>query len=536
MLSVASSYLHANKETVNALNVFPVPDGDTGSNMCLTMDAAVEQMLEDEDQLGRAANALSYGSLMGARGNSGVILSQILRGLALGFEGQLEADAPALADALKQGVRTAYRAVMKPVEGTMLTVIREAAVAARRAADGGADVDEVLDSACAAAHSALARTPDQLEVLKRAGVVDAGGQGLVHILDGLLAGWRGELPAMQQERVQPTTVAFELSQELGDIDLPYDTELLIRSQQLDHDTLQEQLGGLGDSIVLVDGGPITKVHIHTADPAAVLSLCLQFGDIDDVVIKNMIQQHRQLESATGAGYPQTPDYYPTAMSERPANQVGLIAVVSGDGFTRLFEEMGVDVVVAGGQTMNPSTQEILKAVESLDPDTVIVLPNNSNVTLTCQQVAELTDKAVHVVETKDMAQGLAALLPWKADSTAPELVPAMEAAIGDVRTGAVTYAVRETRVGDIEVSEGSVLGLTNGQIALAGEDPQSVLLQLVGSMVDEETEIVSVFAGSMIEGGVVDQVCATLADQFEDLDVEVLSGGQDHYYFLVSVE
>ncbi len=532
MMATANMLLQSQKEFINALNVFPVPDGDTGNNMCLTMKAATDQMSSSSSDLAEAANSISYGSLMGARGNSGVILSQILRGLAHGLEGQPDADARTIADALQQGVKTAYRAVMKPVEGTMLTVVREAAGAAHEAAGGGAGIDSTLEAACKAARVALDRTPEQLEVLKRAGVVDAGGQGLLCILEGMLAGWRGEdIPVLHQPT--PTRVAFEITEDLSDITFPYDTELLIRGEDVDHSSLQQCLEQMGDSIVLVDGGSLTKVHIHTSTPGEVLIECLKHGDVDDVVIKNMIEQHRQLEHRPGGGEWTVSDLN---AHQRPENAVGLVVVASGDGFGRLFREMGADAVVPGGQTMNPSTQEILDAVESVAGEVVIILPNNSNVVLTCRQVDELTEKEVHVVETRDMAQGVAALLPWHSQKDVSELVASMEQALGDVATGAVTYAVREAQIDDVEIAEGSVLGLTNGQIVVAGQDPESVLIELIAKTMNDDSEIVSVFVGDMVNGDLIDSLGKTLDGKFSNMEIEVLYGGQEHYYYLISVE
>ena len=536
MISTAVSSLEAEKETINALNVFPVPDGDTGSNMCLTMKAAVDQLSKNgSDDLASASQALSYGSLMGARGNSGVILSQILRGISLGLQDQEDADAVQLAGALTRGVKTAYRAVMKPVEGTILTVAREAAGAAEQAALERGDVDHTLAAALDGARKALDRTPEQLAVLKRAGVVDAGGKGLVCLLEGMLAGWRGEEAVVQDSPVRKTPVAFEITEEMGDITFPYDTELMIRGESLDQGNLTRALEDLGDSIVVVEAGDLTKVHIHTGQPADVLALCLEHGQLDDVVIKNMRQQHSQLESSAGVG-PTLPAEPYELQEENDRIQVSLVAVAAGDGFSRLFKEMGADAVVPGGQTMNPSTQEILEAVDGASCNTVFILPNNPNVVLTCRQVDALTDKEVHVIETRDMAQGVAALLPWQPERSPEELLPAMSEALEGIRTGAVTYAVRGAEIDGMTINEGSVLGLENDHIAAMGEQSEEVLIDLIGELLDSDSEIVSIFAGSMIEREVSEALSERLSQLYPDVEIEVVDGGQDHYYYLVSVE
>lgn len=535
MMFRAVAFLEAEKENINALNVFPVPDGDTGSNMCLTMQAAVDQLAKNGAQdLAAAAHDLSYGSLMGARGNSGVILSQILRGISLGLEGRECAGARELSEALHQGVKTAYKAVMKPVEGTILTVAREASVAARRTALENGSLDQTLDSALEAARLALDRTPEQLAVLKRAGVVDAGGKGLVCILEGMLAGWRGqeEVPLSRRSEVK-TLVAFQLTEDLADITFPYDVELMIRGESVDSDNLNQGLEALGDSIVVVGAGDVTKVHVHTGSPAEVLSLCLSLGEIDDVVIRNMVQQHRQLERASS-------DYAGAWQGDHGEDssprQVGLVVVAAGEGFARLYRELGADQVVPGGQTMNPSTQEILEAVEKIEPATVFVLPNNPNVVMTCKQVDNLTEKSVIVIETRDMAQGVAALMPWQPDKSPEDLRSDMEKAFGVVKTGSVTYAVRGAEIDGIAISEGAVLGLANDKIVVAGDDAEDVLAQLIGQMVDEDSEFVSIYGGQMVTGEILNEMVEKLSLTFPDVEIEALDGGQDHYYYLVSVE
>ncbi|MCL5038299.1 MAG: DAK2 domain-containing protein [Firmicutes bacterium] len=551
MFILAASILEDNKAGVNALNVFPVPDGDTGTNMSLTLASAVREMEKvPGDGVGQLAQAAALGSLMGARGNSGVILSQILRGFARGLDGLVRAGAREMAWALQEGVHVAYKAVMKPTEGTILTVAREAARVAVEGARRGLNLREVLTQAYEEAERTLALTPEMLPILKKNGVVDAGGKGLVYILSGFLSFLRGAVGVAPAEA---RVAEFEFTEELADIKNPYDTEFFIRGEAIPVEEVREKLGGMGDSLIVVGTPDLVKVHIHTQNPGQVLDYCLKAGELTQIEIKNMRDQHEELkERATGGRIEPASGLRPkttlvissnredqAAREDRGQDEVqeiGLVAVASGQGIADTFRSLGAHGIVAGGQTMNPSTQEILQVVEALPYDRVVVLPNNKNIVLTAEQAGHLSGKKVKVVPTRSIPQGLAALLSWRHDLNLEANLDRMRGAAEAVKTGEVTYAIRNSGFQNGKIAEGDILGLIDGEIAVTGQDTGDVLLRLVETMVEPEVAIVTVFYGEMVEREHAAELEDRLKTRFPELEIEMHYGGQPIYYFLVSVE
>lgn len=560
MILHAARTLEANKDAVNALNVFPVPDGDTGTNMAATMASATREVERAGDRtVSEVAAALAQGSLMGARGNSGVILSQLFRGFAKGCDGKATLDGAGLAHALQEGVDTAYKAVMKPVEGTILTVARESAAAGVAAARKAKDPAKIMKTVVEAAGSSLARTPELLPVLKKAGVVDSGGKGFALILQGYLEGLAGTMvveesvarvtaapePARAEKHdVSPAArIAFKIDEEISDIKYPYDCEFFIRrykgGKPINHEEVQNGLDPMGDSIYVVGSEDYAKVHIHSSNPGPVLSLCIQYGDLVDIVIHNMREQHADLlehaekatagTSAAVAPEPVQQEYDPDAM--------GVVAVAVGEGLEQIFRSLGVSEIIQGGQTMNPSTQDLLEAIENCPAHQVFVLPNNKNIILAAEQAAALTDKKVYVVPSRSIPQGIAAMVSFLPEGDGDKLLKSMSRALGNVQTGEITFSVRDTVFGDIEIKEGDILGLWNGQIKLTGKEPEGVLVDLLGQMAAEQGgEVISVFWGEGIDEARANRLGDLLRAKFPNHEVEVQYGGQPLYYYVFSLE
>lgn len=524
----AARRLEQNKEMVNALNVFPVPDGDTGINMALTIGAAVREMDKATAQdLGSVAEAFAFGSLMGARGNSGVILSQLFRGLSLGLAGKEQVGPGELAKAVEMAARTAYQAVMKPTEGTILTVAREGARACVQAAAQGKDVLGVLEGWYRGSVESLARTPQMLAVLKDAGVVDAGGQGLVFIIEGAIMGLKGE--QVPESDVSPQEEAiFAPVVDQGPINFTYCTELLVMGEEdFSLDTLRAELEKLGDSILVVGSPQLTKVHVHSNHPGEVLEICLRRGSLKEIHIENMREQSHQFA-------PQKEEL--PENRELPQKGLAVVAVTTGDGLSSIFKSLGADAIIEGGQSMNPSAEDLIAAIEKVPSANVIVLPNNGNVILTAQQATELTEKKVSVVPTKTIPQGLAALLALNAQDTLDANRERMEAAMRGVQTGEVTYAVRNSQLNGFTINQHDNLGLADGEIKVVGKARTAVTLDLIAAMASEDAGLLTVYWGQDVEPGEVEELTAQLEKQYPDYDVEVHYGGQPLYYYIISVE
>jgi len=527
MLDTALLCLEDKYKTIDSLNVFPVPDGDTGTNMYLTMAAAVEEAAKagSRSSISEVAEAASRGALMGARGNSGVILSQLLRGLALGLRGKETVPGAVFAQALNEGVRVAFRAVMKPVEGTILTVAREAAAEAVRTAGYNASVARILAKACSVAEDTLNQTPELLPALKEAGVVDAGGMGWLVILKGFYLSIGGEQPVASQKPVftavpdEKDAVSLE-----GDLTYPYCTEVLIRTQTAGGQELRDLLERLGDSLIVVDSDGLTKVHIHSNHPGEVLEICLKFGSLIQVTVSNMNEQaEAALESKK------------EEQAEGPKN-FGIVSVAFGEGLQSIMESLGADIVVYGGQTMNPSTQELKEAVDRVNAGTVFILPNNKNVIMTAGQVENLTNKKIKVIPTKTMPQGISALLTVSPELGIEEITGLMLETLKHVKTGEITYAVRDTSVNGTEIVEGSIIGLADDKIIISGKDLPETVSGLLENMVTSDDEVCTLYYGEQIARQEAEELLDVLEEKFPHIEFEVHLGGQPLYYYIISVE
>lgn len=545
MLLAGYTWLERHKDIVNQLNVFPVPDGDTGTNMTLTMRAAWREIDHSDDaDVGHIAQAAAQGALMGARGNSGVILSQILRGMAHAFRNKPVLSAQDLALGLRHGCDTAYKGVVKPVEGTILTVIRESAAAAQKAAAVEDDIDFVLSHVVQAAGEAVERTPTLLPVLAKAGVVDSGGKGLFYILEGMLRSRRGE--TVEQPVASMETRPAEQGAAIDPFNLPpirfgFDVQFLIWGSALDVSAIRRWMIDHGD-FALVEGGPtLVKVHVHVFDPSMPLAYGVQQGFITDVVVENM-------DAMAAAG--QLPDDVkdelstaasPTRIYAESAEGIGVVAVVPGAGLRQVFESLGVGAVVSGGQTMNPSAQELLHAIEALPTDEVILLPNNSNIILTAQQTKQLAaerlpHKQVEVVPSRTVPQGISALLAFNMQAHLADNAAAMTRALANADTGEVTVAVRDSYLDGIEVRAGDVIGLLNDTLTTKGDSPEEVVFNLLGQMDADQAEVITIYYGDLIDAPAAEALGADIGERYASQDVEVIAGGQPHYHYIISTE
>jgi hypothetical protein len=507
------------RKEIDRLNVFPVPDGDTGTNMYMTFMAALQGMSEvSEESIGAVTEAMARGALRGARGNSGVILSQILQGFAAALAGKDQAGARDIAAALEKGVEFAYRALSEPVEGTMLTVARSAAEAARYAAERSADLRRLSLYTYRRAAETLALTPELLPVLKKAGVVDAGGQGFLVILEGMLQVFKRfrqeELLTVPLEFDRAETEPVPRLENLEDIKFLYCTEFLLRGPDLPAGEVRERLHDLGDCLMVVGNGDTLKVHIHSNNPGTVLEECLRYGTLHEIHINNMRDQHVEMKG--------------------PNKPLGVVSVVAGEGLAKIFESLGVDSIVNGQQTMNPSTEEILSAVERTPADQVIILPNNSNIILAAQQVQALSRKEVRVLPTRTIPQGLAAMLAFLPDADLQTNTSKMEAAHTAVLTGEVTRAVRDAEIDGLTVVEGDYIGLAEGQLVKSGtlvEVTENVISRLITG-----GELVTLYHGQEVSRPEAEEMLARFQSAFPEVDFELYYGGQPLYHFIISVE
>ena len=529
--------LEAKKEWINELNVFPVPDGDTGTNMTLTIMSAASEVgaLTDPD-MESLAKAISSGSLRGARGNSGVILSQLLRGFTRGVRKLTDLDAPAIAAAMERGVETAYKAVMKPKEGTILTVARAAADRAAELADAAEDLDAFFDGIFQHAEETLARTPEMLPVLKEAGVVDSGGQGLLEVFRCAIDGYHGkEVDYSQFETVAPKITKISPQAE-ADIKFGYCTEFIILLEkplpQDEIDRFREFLDSIGDSIVLVADDEIVKVHVHTNHPGQAFERALTYGQLSRMKIDNMREEHQEklIKDAEKLAKEQ-------AENKEPPKDHGFISVSVGEGLSQIFRELGVDYLIEGGQTMNPSTEDMLNAIEKVNAKTIYIFPNNKNIILAANQARDLTeDKEIIVVPTKTIPQGISAMISFVPEKGGEENLASMTDAISRVKTGQITYAVRDTRIDDKEIHEGDIMGIGDAGILAVGRDRLQVAEEMVAEMVDEESEIISVYYGEDVSEEDAEALSDSLTEKYPECEVELNQGGQPIYYYLISVE
>ena len=555
-LTSALAWLQANQEVVNDLNVFPVPDGDTGSNMYLTLRSAVEDAAKAPEP-GSAASvmqAAAHGSLMGARGNSGVILSQVLRGFSQGLKGHQRVDAAGVAVALGEASAVAYKAVMKPTEGTILTVVREAAAAGKRAAEGSDDIRQVLQTAVAEAHAAVERTPDQLAVLRDAGVVDAGGLGFAVILEGfaraldgdpgvaaedalaLVAPRRVGEPALRRPGGGPAIASGAAPGErrgaaavaVRHEGWGYCTEFLIGGPGLDVDALREELGALGDSSLVVGDEELVRVHIHTHDPAVLITRAAERGRLSKLKVEDMSIQHHDILERAAAEEAQRPP--------APHKALGVVSVAPGQGFRSILTGLGADGIVEGGQTMNPSIEALLNAVRAANADSVIILPNNGNVIMTALEVDALAPEvAVRVVPTRSLPQGITALLALDPGGDLASNCARMEEAIGGVVTVEITHAVRDSTADGQDIHEGDVIAVVDDRITQVGRDHLSVV-EAVLDHAGREPELITVYRGAGIDEETAEQLVVSLRRRHPDVEFEVHDGGQEHYPYILSLE
>ncbi len=528
MFSAATGWLEKSVSDIDALNVFPVPDGDTGTNMLLTMRSAVEEAYRVTDTNAfSVAQAMSKGALMGARGNSGVILSQIWRGMAQGMSNKESFTGRDFADAFLQASKVAYKGISNPVEGTILTVIREAAQAGQSfAANNGNDLGEVMNAIVEAANKSLANTPNLLPVLKDAGVVDAGGQGLYTILEGALRYLRGEGEQMQFRKPQMVSSNITMPARLQPANVKeepfgYCTEFLLQGQKIDADKLRDKLKKHGESLIVVGDQANVRVHIHTIDPGTVLHFVTPLGTIHQVSIRNMDEQHA--------------DYLAMQKHRLPVTNVSIIAVAPGDGIKDVFSSLGA-YVIPGGQTMNPSTKDILQGVEAAVSDKVIVLPNNKNIILTAGQVQALTKKSVKVVPTKTVPQGVAALLAFDYESDFDTNAKTMEKARTLVRTVEITRAIRSTKMGTLRIKKNQAIGLLDTDLVAVGNSAISVLNQVLDKIDLDESEVVTVYYGQGIEQPDAEAIGNVIREKYTHIQIEVVKGGQPHYEYIISIE
>ena len=524
--------LEHNRDRVDRLNVFPVPDGDTGTNMYLTLLSAVKEGEKNLDKpLGKVARAVSMGALMGARGNSGVILSQVFRGMTRVLDGKDDADAAELAQALKAGADTAYEAVMKPVEGTILTVLREIAVACEAEARKNQDIVAVLLAGLKAGGSALEKTPSLLPILREAGVVDAGGQGFIYFLEGIIEGLARENEIELGEYREPERPEEErrLSAGLVSLDFQYCTETLVKGTALQVDDIRDHLQPLGDSMLVVGGDELVKVHIHSNHPGKVLETCLQFGQLSDIKINNMLEEvHEHIQDW------QTEDN--SVGPGEPSRRIGLVAVAVGEGVIEILKSLGVDVVVEGGQTMNPSTEDLLTACEEVSAQAVILLPNNSNVIMAAQQVVGLTSRPLRIVATRSVMQAVTALIAFDPEGELDEIMAAMQDAMEQVQYGEVTHAVRDSQVNGLEVKAGDAIGLVADVIVLRADRDEEAAEKVLQQMVNEDSQLITIFYGSDIGPDQVAALQSKIGELFPDCELEIHYGGQPHYSYLLAVE
>jgi DAK2 domain fusion protein YloV len=534
-LTAAARWLEQHADSVNALNVFPVPDGDTGTNLSLTLNGAIQDVAPDPS-CAVVAERVKYWATMRGRGNSGIILSQVLRGVAQALADHTDMGAAELAAALSQASATAYQAVMKPVEGTMLTVIREASEAAHAAVGRGATLAEVLDAAVAGARDAVRRTPDMLKTLRDAGVVDAGGQGLALILEGMLRYARGEEIELEQTQA-PSTVAF--TDVHGIDDFGYCTNFVLHGAGLPFEKIRATLADMGQSAVIVGDEALIKVHIHLLMPGDALNYAASFGALSAIEITNMDLQREALHRKSDESrVPSDASDHPPLVTRHPSldTQVGVVAVAPGDGFAAIFRSLNVDAVVGGGQTMNPSTEDLLGAIERLPQHEVIVLPNNGNIIMAARQAAEMSDKQVRVLPSRTLPQGIAAKLSFNFQAGLEENLRAMTAALQQVRTAEITTAMRDATVDGVQVRAGQAIGLLDGDLVTAADDRAQVIDELLAQLGLDEREIVTIYFGQTVDRSDAEALAAHIGERFADVEVEVQAGGQPLYDYIISAE
>ena len=540
MFLAGAANLEAKKEFINELNVFPVPDGDTGTNMTLTILSAAKEVkaLENPDMVA-IAKAISSGSLRGARGNSGVILSQLLRGFTKEIREHKEIDTITLAKACERATATAYKAVMKPKEGTILTVAKGASQKAAELAETTEDLDTFISEVINYAQEVLEKTPEMLPVLKEAGVVDSGGQGLLEVMRGAYDAFQGkEIDYSAIEASAGTKMVKPSEQAETEIKFGYCTEFIIMLEKeftaKDETEFKAYLESIGDSIVCVADDDIVKIHVHTNDPGLAIQRALTYGQLSRMKIDNMREEHQErlIKDAEKLAAQQA-----EAKKAEPRKEVGFIAVSIGEGMNEIFRELGADYIIEGGQTMNPSTEDMLNAIDQVNAEHIFILPNNKNIILAANQAQTLTeDKDIIVVPSKTVPQGITAIINYMPDADAQTNLEAMIEGIGNVKTGQVTYAVRDTHIDDKEIHEGDIMGIGDSGILAVGQSVEETTKEMLAQLVDEDTELISLYYGQDVQEESAENFAQDIEDLYPDVDVDVHSGGQPIYYYVLSVE
>ena len=530
MFIAATGWLEKSAADVDALNVFPVPDGDTGTNMLLTMRSSIEESYQAANSASGVARAIAKGALIGARGNSGVILSQIWNGMAQGLDEKDTMTGADLVTALLKASKTAYNGLSNPVEGTILTVIREAAEAAEKhAAEVSNDLISVMEATVDAARESVANTPTLLLVLKEAGVVDAGGQGLYTILEGALHYLKGETEQLELRRpwmvassIPLTTKVPQMVGAMDEVPYGYCTNFVIKGEEIDPDKLRKRLEKRGESVIVIGDDSAVRVHIHTLDPGEIMHYVNPLGTLHQINIRNMDEQYR--------------DFLEMQKERMPGVDTAIVAVVAGEGLSQVFTSLGATIIVPGGQTMNPSTKDLLQAVEAVPSEKVIILPNNKNIVLTAEQVPSLTGKKINVVPTKTIPQGVAALLAFDYEADLETNAVSMYQAHSEVRSIEVTRAVRATRLGGLDIKKRQAIGFLDGDLVAVADKLDEVLNQALERVNPDEAEVVTIYYGADTKPAEAEQVVAAIRERYPQLQVEVVQGGQPHYNYIASVE
>nr|WP_276541810.1 DAK2 domain-containing protein [Bacillus infantis] len=547
MVMQGANHLSSNAKYVDALNVFPVPDGDTGTNMNLSMTSGAKEVRNNvQAHIGKVGTALSKGLLMGARGNSGVILSQLFRGFSKAIEQKSEITASEFADALNTGVETAYKAVMKPVEGTILTVAKDSARRGVQAAQNEDDIIKVLEEVLKEAKASLNRTPDLLPVLKEVGVVDSGGQGLVFVYEGFLAELKGEklpdapasLPSMDEMVNAEHHKSVQGHINTADIEFGYCTEFMVKLEEeklngkrFSEDLFRQDLSRLGDSLLVIADEELVKVHIHSEQPGDVLSYGQKYGSLVNMKIENMRQQHTDIVGET-----HTPLRTGEPAKTNEKLEYGIVAVSMGSGIADLFRSIGAHVVIEGGQTMNPSTEDIVKAIKDANAKKIIILPNNKNIIMAAQQAAEVAEEDVIVIPSKTVPQGMAALLAFNPGAGLSDNESGMSEALSHVKTGQITFAVRDTSIDGLEIEKEDFMGIADGKIVVKDKDKTESAKKLLTHMIDEDAEIITILKGEDASEEDLEDIADFLEKEYEDIEVEVHDGKQPLYAFIFSIE
>lgn len=534
MFLSGAALLERNRQNVDALNVFPVPDGDTGTNMSQTMSAAVRELnARSAPTVGDVANTVARGALKGARGNSGVILSQIFRGISRVLDGAEEMDAQLFAKALRQGADTAYKAVMKPKEGTILTVARVIAEDLEKEVLKTNDLMELMEFVLKSGDAILKKTPEMLPVLKQAGVVDSGGKGLMVLYAGFNAALHGEpIEDMELNQAAGMTLPREFVDDheaLEEITFAYCTEFIVshpKPEVRDSDVarLRKRLERIGDCVLVIGDLEVIKVHVHTNDPGKALQMALELGELDAIKIDNMLEEHRERQAKM------------EAQAAAQPKKFGMVAVALGDGLVEILKDLQVDKVVDGGQTMNPSIEDLLEAIEAVNSNEIFVLPNNSNIILAAQQAAELTEKTVHVLPTKSVPMGIAAAVAFQEELSGEENERQMDIAASNMHTGSVTYAVRDTNFDGKDIHQGDIMGLIDNKISTLGHEADEVSMEILDQMVTDDSGLITIFYGEEVAEEDARALYDRVVEKYELCDVEIHRGGQPLYYYLLAVE